>query len=191
MVLLAWGGGMLHDVNPRGREKATVMASDQPFGRLRAKERKALFANADRRTFEIGKHLIVQGKKQNAIYVIESGEVRIERRLKVRAKYVVDKGKVRVERSADGVEDSYTNVEIARLGVGAIFGEMSFLDGQPVSANVIAVGTVDALCIDGASIKQAMKKDPSFAGRFYHSIAEILVNRLRATSKRAASRYIP
>lgn len=167
------------------------MANDIPFGRLKAKERKALFAHADKRTFENGQHLIDQGKTQNAIYVIETGEVRIERRLKVRAKYVVDNGKVRVERSVDGAEDSYTNVEIARLGAGAIFGEMSFLDGQPVSANVIAVGTVEALCIDVKSIKQAMKEDPSFAGRFYHSIAEILVNRLRATSKRAASRYIP
>jgi CRP-like cAMP-binding protein len=68
---------------------------------------------------------------------------------------------------------------------------MSFLDGQAVSANVIAVGTVDALRIDAASIKQAMNNDPSFAGRFYHSVAEILVTRLRATSKRAASRFIP
>ena len=82
-------------------------------------------------------------------------------------------------------------MEIARLGPGAIFGEMSFLDGAPVSANVIAVGKVEVLRIDGASTKQAMKKDPSFAGRFYHSIAEILVRRLRATSKRAASRCVP
>jgi CRP-like cAMP-binding protein len=167
------------------------MENDPPFGRLRAEERKALFANAEKRTFENGDRLIVQGKTQKAIYVIESGEVRIERRLKVRAKYVVDKGKVRVERSADGEDSSYTNVEIARLGTNAIFGEMSFLDGQSVSANVIAVGTVEALRIDATSIKEAMKKDPSFAGRFYHSVAEILVTRLRATSKRAANRYIP
>jgi CRP-like cAMP-binding protein len=191
MVLLAWNDEMVHDANRWEREKATVMADDPPFGRLRAKERTALFASATKQTFENGQHLIVQGKTQKAIYVIGNGEVRIERRLRVRAKYVVDKGKVRVERSADGEEGSYTNVEIARLGRSAIFGEMSFLDHQPVSANVIAVGTVDALRISDSSIKQAMKKDPSFTGRFYHSIAEILVDRLRATSKRAASRYIP
>ena len=167
------------------------MANDLPFGRLKADEREALFANAARRTFKNGQHLIKQGESQNAIYVIENGEVRIERRLKVRAKYVADNGKVRVERSVDGAKDSYTNVEVARLGVGAIFGEMSFLDGQPVSANVIAASTVEALCINVKSIKQAMKKDLSFAGRFYHSIAEILANRLRATSKRAANQYIP
>ncbi len=167
------------------------MANDIPFERLRARERNALFAGAANRTFESGQKLIVQGKTQSAIYVIEAGEVRIERRLRVRAKYVVDKGKVRVERSIDGEEGSYTNVEIARLGAGAILGEMSFLDGSPVSANVVAVGTVKALCIEGKAIKQAMKKDPSFAGRFYHSLAEILVKRLRTTSKRAASRYIP
>ena len=167
------------------------MANDRPFGKLRAKERKALFASADKRTFESGQLLIDQGKSQNAIYVIEKGEVRIERRLRVRAKYIVDEGKVRVERSGDGDAVSYTNVEIARLGTGAIFGEMSFLDGEPVSANVIAVGTVDVLRIDNKSVKKVMKEDPSFAGRFYHSLAEILVNRLRATSKRAASRYVP
>jgi CRP-like cAMP-binding protein len=167
------------------------MANDTPFGRLKANERKALFANADKRVFENGRHLIDQGKTQNAIYVVESGEVQIERRLRVRAKHVVDNGKVRVERAVGGAEDLHTNVEIARLGAGANFGEMSFLDGQSVSANVIAVGTVEALCIDGKSIKQAMKEDPSFSGRFYHSIAEILANRLRAKSKRAASRYIP
>ncbi|MDP7651577.1 MAG: hypothetical protein QGF38_07735 [Rhodospirillales bacterium] len=96
------------------------MENDPPFGRLRAKEREALFANAEKQTFENGERLIVQGKIQKAIYVIESGEVRIERRLKVRAKYVVDKGKVRVERSADGEDSSYTNVEIARLGTNTI-----------------------------------------------------------------------
>ena len=84
------------------------MANDPPFGRLRARERKALLASADKRSFERGQHLIDQGTSQNAIYVIEDGEVRVERRLRVRAKYVVDKGKVWVERSADGDKDSYT-----------------------------------------------------------------------------------
>lgn len=174
-----------------GEAELTVMADDQPFARLKARERKALFANAEKRSFESGQRLIDQGKSQNAIYVIEGGEVRIERRLRVRAKYVVDKGKVRIERSDDGDEDSYTNVEIARLGPGAIFGEMSFIDGKPVSANVIAVGKVDVVRVDAKSVNQAMENDPSFAGRFYHSIAEILINRLRATSKRVASRYVP
>lgn len=31
----------------------------------------------------------------------------------------------------------------------------------------------------------------AFAGRFYHSLADIPVARLRATSKRAASRNVP
>ncbi len=167
------------------------MVNEAPFGRLKAKERKALLAHAARKTFASGDRLMVQGKSQQFIYVIDRGEVRVERRLRVRAKYVADKGKVRVERSDSGEEDTYTNVEIARLGRGALFGEMSFLDGGPVSANVIAVGEVEVLRVDAKAVKQMMKSDPSFAGRFYHSLADILANRLRATSKRAASRYVP
>jgi CRP-like cAMP-binding protein len=71
---------------------------------------------------------------------------------------------------------------LALLEAGEFFGEMSFVDGAPTSARVIADSPTRLRVIDEATVNGLVKKDPGFAGRLYRSIAAILAERLRLTS---------
>jgi CRP-like cAMP-binding protein len=98
----------------------------------------------------------------------------------LRAIFLIDVGSVRVER-----EDRGAMIPIAILGVGEFFGEMSFVDGTPTSARVIADEPTRLRVIDTATVDTLNNADPSFTGRLYRSIAAILAERLRLTSMRA------
>ena len=100
----------------------------------------------------------------------------------LRAIFVIDSGSVRVER-----EDRGAMVPLAVLGAGEFFGEMSFVDGTPTSARVVADEPTQLRIIDTATVDNLNSIDPSFAGRLYRSIAAILAERLRLMSMRAYS----
>jgi CRP/FNR family transcriptional regulator, cyclic AMP receptor protein len=71
--------------------------------------------------------------------------------------------------------------EIARLGVGEILGEMSFVDKSPPSATVTAAVPTQVLAVDRALLAQHLLVSPEFAARFYLAIAMYLSVRMRAT----------
>lgn len=98
--------------------------------------------------------------------------------------FVVRKGTVRIERAHMGF-----NVEISRLQVGEIFGEMSFVEEFGASASVIAESDVDVSVIDEAQVVSAGRADQSFYGRFYRSVAEVLSQRLRETTVRSIAEF--
>ena len=98
----------------------------------------------------------------------------------LRAIFLIDEGAVRVER-----QDRGAMIPIAILGAGEFFGEMSFVDGTPTSARVIADEPTRLIVIDTATVDALSTADPGFTGRLYRSIAAILAERLRLTSQRA------
>jgi extracellular factor (EF) 3-hydroxypalmitic acid methyl ester biosynthesis protein len=104
----------------------------------------------------------------------------IDQNVDLRAIFLIDDGSVRVER-----QDRGAMIPIAILGPGEFFGEMSFVDGTPTSARVIADEPTRLRVIDTATVDALTKADPSFPGRLYRSIAAILAERLRLTSVRA------
>ncbi len=105
------------------------------------------------------------------------GEVVLERNVPLRAIFVVDEGSVRVER-----DDGGHVITLAVLGPGQFFGEMSFVDGAPTSATVVANTATRLRMINTMIIDNLSEVDPSFGTRLYRSIASILVERLRLTS---------
>ena len=105
------------------------------------------------------------------------GEVVLERNVPLRAIFVVDEGSVRVER-----DDGGRVITLAVLGPGQFFGEMSFVDGAPTSATVVANTATRLRMINTMIIDNLSAVDPSFGTRLYRSIAAILVERLRLTS---------
>jgi hypothetical protein len=64
---------------------------------------------------------------------------------------------------------------VARFGPGDMFGEISFLDGGPRTAHVIAEGPTRCLCLSGAQFRAALKEDPLLAMR----MLEVAGKRLR------------
>lgn len=107
-------------------------------------------------------------------------QIVFDQNVPLRAIFLIDKGSVRVER-----EDRGAMIPIAVLGTGEFFGEMSFVDGTPTSARVIADEPTQLRIIETATVDGLTKADPGFAGRLYRSIAAILAERLRLTSMRA------
>ena len=105
------------------------------------------------------------------------GEVVLERNVPLRAIFVVDEGSVRVER-----DDGGRVITLAVLGPGQFFGEMSFVDGAPTSATVVANTATRLRMINTMIIDNLSEVDPSFGTRLYRSIAAIVVERLRLTS---------
>ena len=138
---------------------ATATTRFLPF--LDPAEESALLAAAPVRSFARDQLVFDQNVSLHAIFLIDVGAVRVER------------------------EDRGAMIPIAVLGVGEFFGEMSFVDGTPTSARVIADEPTQLRVIDTATVDTLNNADPSFTGRLYRSIAAILAERLRLTSMRA------
>ncbi len=137
---------------------AAALEATRFFPFLEPAEESALFSNAPAKLFERDQVVIEQNAPLRAVFLIEDGSVRVERK---------DRGQM---------------IPLAILSSGELFGEMSFVDGAPTSARVVADEPTRLRVVDEAVVDDLNKKDPSFAGRLYHSIAAILVERLRATS---------
>jgi CRP-like cAMP-binding protein len=127
-----------------------------PF--LKIEEERALLKSAQQRSFDRDQLVLEKNASARAIYLIEDGAVRVE------------------------LNDEPGAFPMAILGRGEFFGEMSFVDGAPTSARVVAEEATRLRMIDEANIERFERVDPSFTGRLYRSIAIILVQRLRRTS---------
>jgi CRP-like cAMP-binding protein len=135
-----------------------AMATARFFTFLDAAEESALLAGAPVKVFDRGKVVLDQNVSLRAIFVIDSGSVRIER------------------------ENGGQMVPLAILAAGDLFGEMSFVDGARTSARVVARELTQVRIVDVGIVDNLDEVDPTFASRLYRSIAAILVNRLRTTS---------
>ncbi len=141
------------------------VAFESVFSALEPEEQSYLLKMADRQEVEDGDVILAQGSPHRGIWLVLAGQVRIE-----------------LERP-DGESDTVVG-DLARLGAGEIFGEMSFVDGYPASASVVANGRVRVLHIQADMITALMLGDPTFGARFFRSIAITLVGRMRATNQR-------
>lgn len=106
-----------------------------------------------------GAVLLEEGERAEALYLVRRGEVVVEKQ--------DARGRPRI---------------LARLGEGAVFGELSFLDGQPASATVRATGAARVARLP----RQRLEADPALAGlkiRLHAHLAREVVARLRATDR--------
>jgi len=79
-----------------------------------------------------------------------------------------------------GIEiDTVSDQRIVYRGPGALLGELSFLDGRPASATVLAVENSLLLALTHAMLKAKLSEDTAFAVRFYQACALIISQRLR------------
>ncbi|MCO4747211.1 MAG: ATP-binding cassette domain-containing protein [Proteobacteria bacterium] len=85
------------------------------------------------------------------------------------------------------VVDSRTSPEtvLAHFGPGDVFGEMSFLEGAPVSADVRAAGPAECLRFPVARLSDALARDPGLDAAFSRSLAVTLTRRAREVTRSA------
>ena len=92
----------------------------------------------------------------------------------MRAIFMIDRGSLRVERMDNGAA-----IPLTIMHEGELFGEMSFVDGQPTSARVVAAEPAEVRIIDRDLVTQMSAQQAGFEARLYRSIAAILAQRLR------------
>jgi CRP-like cAMP-binding protein len=85
--------------------------------------------------------------------------------------YIVDSGRVKVVLFGEGGREMILTL----LRPGDVFGEMSLLDGQPRSANVVAVENTRVLVLSRSDFVEHMRRHPATALR----VLEEMCRRLR------------
>ena len=92
--------------------------------------------------------------------------------------FVVLKGKVSVKLPAS--RRRVSEVKLATLGAGEVFGEYSLFDGQAVSATVFAVEATRVAWLEKSALDAFVAAHRDAGRRLYESIVRTLVRRLRA-----------
>ena len=119
------------------------------FARADATSIHRLASIVDEVTASPGRILVKEGDRHQQVYVVESGTVAVE---------------------VDGTD-------VAELGPGAIIGELGFLLGEPATATVRAVTTVELMVVAHNRFEQVLTETPNLL----RAIANELARRLRAT----------
>jgi CRP-like cAMP-binding protein len=92
--------------------------------------------------------------------------------------FIVCKGEVRVERPRAEVA-----VPLATFGPGQAFGEMSFMDGTPATASVVATLPTDVVVLTRQIVDRMIEGHPTLAAKFWRNLALILRERLAKTNE--------
>ncbi len=90
--------------------------------------------------------------------VYQPGDIIVREGEETREMFVIQEGEVVVTKNVAGKE-----LELARLGRGSFFGEMSLLESMPRNATVQASVKTRLLVIKPGSLLLTIRRDPTFA----------------------------
>ena len=96
--------------------------------------------------------------------------------------YLVSRGELSVRIRVEGGEK-----EVARLGHGAFFGEMSLLTGEPRTATVQALGDAALMAVDRDAFSRIFRAEPDVA----QQLAEVIARRKLALESAKAEGAVP
>jgi CRP/FNR family transcriptional regulator, cyclic AMP receptor protein len=138
---------------------AKVLAKVPLFTDLGRRELQRLAATCVERDYSAGSVLVRQGQPGVGLFIVVSGHARV------------------------GQEDAHGDIrELALLGPGDVFGELSLLDDLPRSASVIATEPVRALLLPVYDFRAALREDGDMCIR----LLAVLSRRLRRAEQRQA-----
>lgn len=96
--------------------------------------------------------------------------------------YLVDRGRVRIQRRTP-----YGAFTLAELGMGELFGENTFIDGNPRSGEALVVEDVTLFPISPVALRTVVGDDQRFTVAMYWAFWKSLSRKLRATNETLAS----
>ena len=128
-----------------------VFASVPIFSALDSKELEAIAKAGKQQSYGAGQNIVEQGATGVGFFFVLDGDVEVRQ-----------KGKT-----------------LAKLGKGQFFGEMALIDGQPRTADVVAVGPTECFALSAWSFASLVKTEPKIA----LGVMKELVKRLRETDK--------
>jgi CRP-like cAMP-binding protein len=98
------------------------------------------------------------------------------------ALFIIKEGKAAVRRR----EASGEVRELAVLGAGELFGEMSLIEDQLVSADVVALSAIEVLVLPRRDFENLLAKQPALAAKIYKTFCRALSDKLRKANQRLA-----
>jgi CRP-like cAMP-binding protein len=120
-------------------------------------------AKAVRRTYKLGDEIIRQGDSLENLYVIRRGEASVE------------------------LAGTGSRAIVATLRSSDICGDMAFVEQSKATAAVVAKDEeVDVDEINLQELRKILDAFPGLASRFYQSLALLLAQRLKTTSRELA-----
>ncbi|MGZ4817693.1 MAG: SLC26A/SulP transporter family protein [Terriglobales bacterium] len=128
------------------------------FQQRREETLAALEAGTERRAFRAGERIFAHGDRSDELYFIRQGSVRILLPL-----------------------DGRTGHHLATFGRGDFFGELSFLDQAPRSADAVALTDVELYVLSRARFDQLSAQHRMLALNLLQGIATAVASRLRRT----------
>lgn len=106
-------------------------------------------------------HILSQGEENDSLYIIRRGRVSIECRM-----------------------DDGSRLELASLGPGEVFGEMSLLSGEECNATARTTENTELVCVQQEDLDVVMASNPALHRWFSH----LFVERLHNTDQQLAER---
>ena len=116
-----------------------------------------------RRNYKLGDEIIREGDRVENLYIIRSGEASVE------------------------LAGTGSRTIVATLGPNDVCGDMAFLEQSRATAAVVAKEVkVEVEEINAQELHAILEAFPGLAARFYLSLAVILAERLKVTSRELA-----
>jgi CRP-like cAMP-binding protein len=116
-------------------------------------------SKAKRISLKLGQKIIKEGARVDHLYILRCGSASVE------------------------LEGTAARAVIATLNSGDVCGEMAFLGDSTATAAVVAKDEVEVDKIWADDLRELVAVFPGFGVRFYRSLAVLLAQRLRETSK--------
>jgi len=117
-------------------------------------------ARAVSHTFKLGEEIIREGALVNNLYIIRQGMAAVV------------------------LAGTSSRTVVATLGPDDVCGDMAFLERSAATAAVVAKDSeVEVDEINAQQLREVLESFPRLASRFYHSLALVLVRRLRVTTR--------
>jgi cAMP-dependent protein kinase regulator len=142
-----------------GPDGTPVTAAGSGFAGLPEPVRAALVGAAEVRTIAAGTLVVREGEPGESLYVIETGEVRVLKRFAGRP-----------------------SIEVARLGPGAVIGEIAVMSDRRRHATVEALGEVRVLEIDRGAVATTAAAHGELATLLEAMVRERLLSNLMAVA---------
>jgi CRP-like cAMP-binding protein len=143
----------------RRSDSFDALRSVETFRALSDEQVRGLALDARLERYTAGETLVRQGDDGRSLFVVRSGAVRVER-----------------------VDEGGPSRELARLGVGSFFGEMSLLTGEPRSASIVALGEVEVVVVGKEAFSTLLHDD----GHLAKALSEALEVRSQDLARAAA-----
>ena len=145
--------------NHHQQEVTALLSAKGGLGYLTANDWALVSDKAARVQFKAGEQFVQRGRRTHGIYLLVKGTASVQ---------------------------IAGHAEAREIGPGDVCGEISFLDEQPATADVVANELVWAYYLDRPTLQSLFELFPHLGSRFYRSLASILSRRLREIIDRPA-----